>query len=178
MEKNHGYTMIEMIIVIAIMAILTAMAFANLGIVKEAKCTAAATSLDNQITALYTQTMALSDVKSDDTKLCMRIWNGQPNGNRTATKIEIGYVTGGTFTAKTGIDPVWLSDVVNEVTYTPSAAVQEHAITQADEKQFIIMFNKSNSAVVYGAGDYEVKYNGRVMAKIHLDAVTGRHSVK
>lgn len=180
MKKNQGYTLIEMIIVIAIMAILAGFAFVNLGITRRAKCTTSATSFDNQLSALYTQTMALSDNMSgttNDYKLCMRVYKGQDHDGRTATKLELGYIHATVFVAKPGTDPVWLSDAVDDVDYTPSTG-QEHSITLADPDQIIIMFNKADGAVTYGAGDYKIMQNGKVRATIHLDPVTGRHTVK
>ena len=59
MKKNKGYTLIEMIIVIAIMAILTAVAFVTLGVIHQAKCNAAVNSLDNQIGSLWIKTKAI-----------------------------------------------------------------------------------------------------------------------
>ncbi|MGN0154494.1 MAG: prepilin-type N-terminal cleavage/methylation domain-containing protein [Lachnospiraceae bacterium] len=59
-KNNKGYTLIEVIIVIAIMAILSGMAFVTLGIVKKAKMNAAVESFDNQISSLQVQTKAVS----------------------------------------------------------------------------------------------------------------------
>lgn len=66
MKKDKGYTLIEVIIVIAIMAILSGMAFVTLSIIRQAKANAASASLDNQITNLWVQTKAISAAKQPD----------------------------------------------------------------------------------------------------------------
>lgn len=182
MKKNQGYTMIEMIIVIAIMAILAAMSFVNLGISKQAKVTTSANTLDNAFTTLFTQTSALSDNASDATKLCMRITNhaagvvenGKTYLNRTGTKIEIGYYSGGTFTKKTNSKDIWLSESVEEVEYeAPTGSSQAHP-----SGEMIVMFNKADGSVKYGAGVYHLKYKGATHISVRLDPITGRHDIE
>jgi type II secretory pathway pseudopilin PulG len=182
--------MVEMIIVIAIMAILSGAAVINLSVSKQAKCTAAANAFNNQLSVLSTQTQALSDNDATvNKKLCMKITNGVQgiasegvSVNRSYTTLQLGYLdSANNFTQKPDSKTVWISDVVDSIQYTEGSGYeysgQEHSITTTDGPSLIVMFNKSNGSVQYGAGDYSIMYNGRVMAVIHLDPMTGHHSV-
>lgn len=69
MRKNQGYTLIEMIIVVAIMAVMAGFAVITFGIVKKAKCNAAIDTFNNQLTSLAIKTKSLSQSKNQASPL-------------------------------------------------------------------------------------------------------------
>lgn len=191
MKKNHGYTLIEMIIVMAIIVILSGVSFVTIGIIKQAKCNSAATTLSNQIGSLLVKTRALSEAKKSATDpkkspLCMKIQYNDSDvtfADGTYAKagsysLILGYDNGTTFVEKTA-DTVeaTLPDIIT-INYT-STDKKSCSITGLDTStNMIIEFNKSNGSVRYGAGTYEIVYNNNVVATVYLDADTGNHYVK
>lgn len=191
MKKNHGYTLIEMIIVIAIIVIVSGMSFVTIGIIKQAKCNAAANTLSNQIGSLLVKTRALSEAKVSSTDpnkapLCMKIQYNDSDvtfADGTFAKagsysLILGYDNGTTFVEKT-------ADTVE--TTLPNIITINYITTDREScgiagldtsKNMIIEFNKSNGSVRYGAGSYEIVYNNNVVATVYLDATTGNHYVK
>lgn len=187
MKKNKGYTLIEMIIVIAIMAILAGVAVVTLNVIQQAKCNAAVNTFDNQIGNLWIQTKALSQGKeqtnpsghrTDDGAtypMCMQIKKNADD----AYEIFIGYYDGG-FIEKESL--AVLTNIV-KVKYTESDSAQRHpTLTSAsggsETEQMFIEFNKSDGSVIYGAGTYDIIYNNDIVASIYLDSITGNHYVK
>lgn len=101
MKKNRGYTLIEMIIVIAIMAILAGMSFITIFIIKQAKANAVVSTLNNQIASLQVKTRALSEAK--DSHLAMMIV-------KNSKSVEYANSTGATVYAKAGTYSVFLGN--------------------------------------------------------------------
>ncbi len=189
MKKNQGYTLIEAIIVMAIIAILSGMSFVTLGIIKQAKCSEAANTISNQIGSLLTKTKALSEAK--DKPLCMMIQYNDSNvtySDGTTAKagsysIVLGYHDGTGFTVKSATPSgdykaeATLPNILT-VKYTSTDKKPCNIAGLDAEKKMIIEFNKANGSVRYGAGTYEIVYNGSTVATVHLDATTGNHYVK
>ena len=180
MKKNHGYTLIEVIIVIAIIAILSGLSVVTLGIIRNAKAQAAATTLSDQMQSLLIKTKALSSAK--DETLCMKL-------EYVDEKREIGNVTAraGSYLLTLGIhkdsgfeareaDKVEavLPDLIT-IEYTPSEGQSTDITVPATDA--IIEFNKSDGSVRSGAGVYTFRYNGNIMSYVVLDATTGNHYV-
>lgn len=197
MKTNKGYTLIEMIIVIAIMAILTAATFVTIGVIKEAKCNAAVNTIENQLSALWVKTKALSQgtVQSDPNipgdaastfPLCMQIVKNSDASDDVkdgSYEIILGYTNGASgFMRKEVVATI--SDIVS-IKYTEPAghSEQRHSrlttATSGDSTSaMFIQFDKSDGSVKYGAGTYEIIYNGRSFGTIYLDRVTGSHYIK
>lgn len=196
MKKNQGYTLIELIIVLAIIAILSVMSFVTIGVIKQAQYNAAASSLSNQMGSLLVKTRALSEAK--DEPLCMLIHRYSKKVTLKDGKVIkkgsyaliLGYDNGKGFVVKnTGnafseddLDIVTEDILTNIITikYT-SKDDTPCGITGLDETDnMIIEFNKATGGVRYGAGDYEIIYeNGnRTVAVVKLDATTGNHYLK
>ncbi|MDE6761269.1 MAG: prepilin-type N-terminal cleavage/methylation domain-containing protein [Lachnospiraceae bacterium] len=187
-RKNKGYTLIEAIIVIAIIAILSGMSFVTIGIIKQAKCNAAASALDAQMGSLLIKTKAVSEAK--DSPLCMLIQYNNSDINfadgtiakRGSYSLILGYNDGSSFTPKevdadgNAVVETTLPNILS-INYTPEAGAGECSFVDGTETM-LIEFKKADGSVRYGAGSYEIIYNGNKVATVKLDAATGNHSVK
>ena len=190
--SNKGYTLVEMVIVIAIMAVLSGMAFYTYGIVKKAKCNAAIDTFNNQLTSLWIKTKALSQGKvqsnprtADDSSkypLCIKV---EKNADSTddirdgSYVMYLGYDTGAAFTEK---EQVAILPEFIEIDYAAGPLVTNHALnkdgtlgTTGTQDTFIIEFNKYDGSVKYGAGAYRFYFDNRMYGSIVLNGVTGNH---
>lgn len=175
MAKNKGYTLIEALIVIAIMAILGGLSMYSIGVIRDAKRSAAVTTFDNQISSCLVKTKAVAEVTGDDT-VCMLIQK-RTSGSNVNYCIKVGYdtssgvvdITKGTAVDLTD-DSTWDAVLPKDVA---ALLLDGSAIDQQK-----IKFNKSNGSVTEGAGEYSfVKTDGTVYAKIYIDQVTGKHHI-
>lgn len=199
MKRNEGYTLIEVIIVIAIMAILSGLSFATIGIIHKARYNTAISNFENQITSLSVITKATSQAKTQTVResdssyavnevypLSMLL---QKNADGTYWLI-FGYYTSSGFEPKNADaenaiqnkDIIEIPDILT-ITYTPSVVAQDAGIASganygADEEPLALFeFNKSDGSVKYGAGKYEFVYSGRVVGTVSLDSATGNTKV-
>ncbi|MBO5087895.1 MAG: prepilin-type N-terminal cleavage/methylation domain-containing protein [Lachnospiraceae bacterium] len=203
MKKNKGYTLVEMLIVIAIMAIVSGMAFVTIGIIYQAKYNAAIDSLNTQIDSLWVKTKALSQGRiqilghdsvadSSDIKsiypLCMMLKENTEDDDVKdgCYELILGYEDGNNFVEKEVVSV--LTNIIN-INYKPSSASQKHpkltkestkvnGETNESTSQILLEFNKSDGSVKYGAGTYEIIYNDRIVGTVYLDATTGNHYIK
>ena len=203
MKKNSGYTLIEFIIVLAIMAVLSGMAFVTLGIIKQAKCSAAASELDNQMANIWIKTKALSqskvqsssssDIPSAKYPLCAIIKKNTDSGDNIKDgkyEVLLGYDNGNNFILKESLTAL---DSIIEVSYSSSAGAVTKTFTSIDysadstrgsdtstdiNQALVIEFNKADGSVLYGAGSYHIVYNGKVTGDVYLDGITGNHYLK
>lgn len=191
MKKQKGYTLIEVIIVIAIMAVLATMSFITLGVIRQAKSNAAATTLENQLSSLWMKTKTISQAREQTTPsstdsnakypLCLKI-EKKTTGTRSEIgtySLILGYNEGGTFTEKTaGVVEATIPNVIS-ISYTPTDTSQQAAVGGIDyTDNFLIQFNKADGSVQYGAGSYELVMDGRTVFTVVLDASTGKHYIK
>lgn len=196
MRENKGYTLIEMIIVIAIMAVLSGMAFYTYGIVKKAKCNAAVDTFDNQLTSLWIKTKAISQGKvqtaprtSEDSSkypLCMIIEENTDSSDDIRDGsycIWLGYNKGTTYTKATDDPEAILPEFIEIDFESPTdpgtklhTAMQDGTLgTTGTQDIFVIQFNKSDGSVEYGNGKYHFYYNDREYGTVVLNRVTGNH---
>lgn len=195
MKKNKGYTLVELIIVIAIMAIMTGVAFVTLNVIHQAKYTTAITTLENEISTLWIKTKAISQgsvqttPSSADAKsiypLGMLISENKDSSDDVrdgSYEVILGYYDGTSFIPKE-VTAV-LTDII-DIKYTaPSSDTgQKHTVltkenTNNYNETVFIQFNKSDGSVRYGAGTYEIYYNDDSVGAVYLDPVTGNHYVK
>lgn len=194
-RKNKGYTLIEMIIVIGIIAIISGMSFVTIGIIKRAKCNAAATTIDSQMSTLLLKTKALSEAKGS--RLCMMIVHNDNDltyedgtfAKADSYSIVLGYDKGTSFNEKAAEDNgdvETLPDIrvaeatlpnILDIRYTPEAGAASSSLADGTNTM-LIEFDKATGSVRYGAGTYEIVLNGDTVATVRLDSATGTHSVK
>ncbi len=203
MKKNKGYTLVEMLIVIAIMAIVSGMAFVTIGIIYQAKYNAAIDTLNTQMDSLWIKTKALSQGKiqvsgqdsitdSSDVKakypLCMMLKENTEDDDVKdgCYELILGYDDGNGFTKKEVVSV--LTNIIS-INYKPSSTEQKHPTLTKDStqvngetnestSQVLLEFNKSDGSVKYGAGTYEIIYSDRIVGTVYLDPTTGNHYIK
>lgn len=187
MNKNkNGYTLIETIIVLAIMAILAGLAVMSIGVIHKAKYNAATNTLNNQMSNLWIQTKSVSQSVTQTSvdpsvenkmkyPMCMQI---KRNTDETYSLI-FGYDNGTSFDTANQEIVATLPEIL-KLEYTPKDSAQEYDSEFEGKtiKKMVVRFNKDDGSVKYGAGEYAIKYDGRTVATIYLDAVTGKHYIK
>lgn len=187
--KNKGYTLVELIIVIAIMAILAGMSFVTIGIIRTARCTAAVDTFNNQISSCLIRTKAIAN-PSDALSSTMTVPNKPysmlvtKRGNGRYA-ILLGYrdIAGLVDASNTALNAendddcvAILPKEITKIVYTPATGAPTLTLTGDD---MVIQFVKSNGSVAYGAGKYEFysKKTGTesVCGTITLDKDSGNH---
>lgn len=195
MKTNKGYTLVEMMIVIAIMAILTGLAVVTIGIIKDARCTAAVDTFQNQVSSLWIKTKAVSQSKTQSSPmnsadpqstypLCMYIERNTDSSDSikdNSYQVFIGYTDGSNFIEKESV--ATMTELIT-IQYT-GEAVQMHPMTVIQDgvvESVLIQFSKSDGSVDYGAGTYKfisgADGDENEVATVYLDAITGNHDTK
>lgn len=159
-KDNQGYSLVEMIIVIAIIAILSGMAVISLSSIATAKATAAREDFDQEIAALQMRT------KSQDKDNAIQIVKDGRNYN-----IYYGtYTTSGGFVANDPSKPDVVLDRVEIHRTYPGEADNE----VVDEMVF--KFNKSDNYTLSGYGTYSFhKSSGSSVGSVTINKNTGSH---
>lgn len=162
LKNDNGYSLVELIIVIAIIAILSGLAAFTLSSIKTAKATASLERFDTELSALATRTKAQS---GDNALLLVRdgddykvYYGTSPDG--TAAK----------WTQTSTNAELTLADV--DIYY--NAPGQTSALLTGSK---LIKFKKADGTVVTGAGLYEFKKGGTqdAVGRITLNESTGSH---
>lgn len=179
MMKNKGYTLVEMLIVIAIMGILAGLSFVTFTIVDQARCSSAVNTLNNQMSNCLIQTKATSSV---DKPMCMVIKKRKSDNVYVIMKgnLETTGLTGVDDTSDEKCEAILPRQITN-IKYTP-ADKSQILKSDTDEQPMILQFVKSDGSVCYGAGQYDLytKKSGteRIYASIYVDPVSGKHYIK
>lgn len=163
--NNKGYSVVEMVIVIAIIVILSAVGFLTINIVYGAKVSSAKNTLNSQMSYLSNMT------KAQDPGLAAWLYY---DDTADVYKIKYGiYVSSGgggySFTANASQDPVTFSDSI--LIYYTDDAGNKDVIGTAGR---FIQFNKSDGAVLVGSGTYDIIKNPR---HVHPDNASGNEAV-
>ncbi|MCM1494987.1 MAG: type II secretion system GspH family protein [Bacteroides sp.] len=181
-NRNKGYSMVELIIVMCIIGILTAASFVTLRSVDSAKYTKAVSTLESEMTTLRTSTMA------QDSRMAMKLYLGADGDYY----IERGYVVanvqpGGTSYAFHSGCPSDLLDAdgnpkIGYYSYSgvsnPVRVLSRGTITYNGNPVttggVLIYYRKSDGSMILGGGEYRLfRRNGEMIADVHLKQVTG-----
>ena len=165
--KNKGYSFIEMMIVLAIMAVLTASAFLTIGIINNAKRDSGITTFESQLDSLLVKTKAMSKkeanlcmvMEKSDNQWCFYFGTIDETGNYVAKTDSSGNPE------KAATLPANL-----DISY---AGTNTHAIASAS--RIVVMYRKADGTVLYGSGDYVFSFRDKEVARVTLDADTGNH---
>lgn len=183
-RSNKGYTLVELLIVIAIMAILSGVAVVSVGLIKQARARDAVQSFNSQLTSAWLQTKAMGE-KQDS--MYMKVVRNGKQADYTislydgSTKKDLSGGTvdnNGHVTAETG--NVTLSKYVT-ITYTPSdkSQLEKNYGNDKDSGKWYIKFDKATGAALRGAGKYVfTDTKGDLVSTVYLDAATGNHYIK
>lgn len=192
MKKNKGYTLIEVIIVLAIMAVLAGLSFVSLGVMHQAKYNAAANTINNEMSTLWMQTKTMSQPKEQTSKpgasakekypICMQI---KRNADKSYS-IIYGYDSGTAFEEKVAGEVSSTIPKILNIEFIAKDPTKEHPtntfVAEGSSSNVIdsmlIEFNKADGSVKYGAGTYNIIYSDRTVVSIYLDSVTGKHYIK
>lgn len=162
LKNDNGYSLVELIIVIAIIAVLSGMAAFTLSAIKTAKATAALESFDTELSALATRTKAQS---GDNAIMIKRVDDGY--------EVYYGKSSDGTedkWTQTSTKAELTMTDV--DIYYNKPGGTAEKLTSNK-----IIKFKKADGSVVTGAGLYEFKKGGTsdAVGRVTLNASTGSH---
>lgn len=189
MKKNKGYTLVEMLIVIAIMAIVSGMAFVTIGIIYQAKYNTAIETFHSQLDSVWIKTKSLSEANKDKKPLCLLIKENTDSSDDVKDgcyELILGFRDGTKFTEKEVIST--LTEII-DIKFTATSNEQKintltvlpktpGGASETLSDPMVVEFNKSDGAVRYGAGTYEFIYNERVVGNVYLDEMTGNHYTK
>lgn len=181
LDNNDGYTLVELVIVLAIIVILTTAAFVTMSVMHTAKVREAASTFDSEITDLIARTRN-QDVYQDTNG------NGVKDSGEELPgyKFELGmyyeddryyinncFLTSGGTHQEAGTKRKSMSTYVR-IRYTDFDGVYVNA---AVTDGHTIRFDKSG-ACVEGAGTYRfLKKNGSVIATVTINK-NGSHQIK
>lgn len=173
MKNNRGYSLVEMLIVIAIMAILSGLATMSISLIRRAKAQDALSTFNSQLSSAWLQTKSIGN--SEKSMYFTIEPDADPASDDYVLSLYDTDSSGSDVLKSTTTLKSWGKYVT--ITYTSSDAAQVE--TGYGTGKWYIKFNKATGAVVKGAGDYTFTgKNGIAVGTVHLDAVTGNHYVK
>ncbi|MBQ6231028.1 MAG: type II secretion system protein [Eubacterium sp.] len=189
-SKNKGFSLVEMIIVLAIVAVMSTMALISINVIRSAKAKDAATVFDSEVATLKTKAKGMGvdankdgSLSDEELKLfyCIKIYKEGDTyylctGYTKAESVSTNFVSTATNNGGKGRN---LSTYV-KIKYTgklsDGTAVTDQEPGDGDDA-FYIVFNKRGECV-YGVGEYEFfKPSGRTVARKYIRA-NGSHGSK
>lgn len=169
-KDNSGYTLVELIIVIAIIAVMTGAGAMTIGAIRTSQATASMQSFDDELAALEMRTKS----QSADNAILLE---------RDGTDYKIYY---GTYDSKASVpsfnktDPGKADAVLERVTimYDSTNYDADSSTAVKIEDSQIIQFRKSDGEVIIGAGQYKfLKYgSNQSVGRITLSKYVGSHT--
>ena len=179
MEKNKGYTLIEMIIVIAIMAILSGLAVVSLNLISKARARDAVQTFNSQLSNLWLRTKSTAATQKSMRAVLENCHEADEDDRNYVFTISDSTVNDAGATIWQDEDTTTLKKWDKYITIEYTASPTGQMPTENATGKWIIQFDKATGAVVKGAGTYAFKdKSGSVIATVHLDAVTGNHYIK
>lgn len=163
-RNNSGYSLVEMIIVLAIIAVVSVMALISVTMIHSAKAKEAAVTFDSEVATLITKSKNLVCDVDASYSYCLKVYK---DGNKFY--IQQGYYdpTSDTYIFNASTDPLnggkgkCLSSYVN-VTYTPTGG------TEADITETYIRYDRTGLCVE-GDGVYKFyKRSGTMVAQDYV----------
>jgi prepilin-type N-terminal cleavage/methylation domain-containing protein len=164
-QKNAGYTLVELIIVIAIIAVMSGMGFLTIVSIRTSQANSSMQRFDEELSALVMRT------KTQGADNAIKIEQDGANYN-----IYYGTCTDGvesTFTT-TSTQP---DAVLQRVTIYYDSSYNADSVTTPLTSQ-VIQIRKSDSQVLAGYGEYVfAKYEkGNTVGRVTLNQYTGSHT--
>lgn len=169
-KNNKGYTLVEMLVVIAIMAILSGLAAVSIGLIYKAKIRDGMQVFNSQLSNTWLRT------KSTATNATSMYAEMEWSADGFTYKIidSSGGEKSSTVLKKWTNSVVWMNNLM--VSYKPESTAQEQSGYGDSDKKWYIQFDKATGAVLKGAGAYEFSNaDGDVVGVIYLDSATGNH---
>lgn len=187
-SKNQGYTLVELIIVIAIMGVLSAMSMVTLHSIDSAKYKQSVSTFESELTTLRSYTIAQSS------KMAMRLYKDDATGRYY---IERGYMDGSTFQAIADKDSIPDDSGLGNSAYyeysgvaSPISVMKKGSIASdgtdsgiladVDSNGVIIQYNKSDGSYHLSGSNSNkavtfqfLKKNGEKIADVHVTVATG-----
>jgi prepilin-type N-terminal cleavage/methylation domain-containing protein len=173
-KKNKGYSLIEMLIVIAIMAVLAGLATFSITMITKAKCQDAVQSFDSQLSNLWLRTKSIA---GSQVSMYMTVSQKKENGVVVAYQADI-YEKDSSGTVRL-VDSTVLEgnpQRSKKCRVVIKYRKQDTSGEPEEKESFTISFDKSTGAVTAGEGDY-IFYDtsGNLISTVHLNKVTGNH---
>lgn len=180
-NRNKGYSMVELVIVIFIIGVLTAASFVTLRSVDSAKYTQAVSTLESEMTTLRTSTMA------QDSRMAMKLYLGADG----SYYIERGYIEsnlqsgGASYSFRSGCPSDMMEGENPKIGYynysgvsNPVRILSRGSITYNNNPVtstgVLIYYDKSDGSMILGGGEYRLyRRNGELIANVHLATTTG-----
>lgn len=188
--KNQGFSLVEMIIVLAIVAVMSTMALISINVIHSAKAKDAASVFDSEVATLKTKAKGMgvdannNGVLDDSEKellYCIKIYKSGDEyylctGYTSAPSVYASFTSTSTSNGGKGRN---LSNYVR-IRYTGKLAdgtsVSDYDPANGTQAIYIV-FNKRGECI-YGVGEYEFKKtNGRTVARKYIRA-NGSHGSK
>lgn len=157
-QNNAGFSLIELIIVIALMAVMSGALFLHPGLSRRKEVDLFAKELCNQIRQMQTFTMAKAG------KWRLALYENEGSYYCVQEKQEINTETGtSTWAATSGQTKLGLTDAVS---YRKNGINASEV--PPDTPLFIWRFNRDTGACIEGAGTYEIRgYNKVKQIKVY-----------
>lgn len=182
-RKNAGYSLVELVIVLGIIAVLSGLAAVTISAITTARATSAKESFNEELSTLQTMTKS----QNKDSAILIEKVDGKYHityGTFTGdvTRKEDGnpsddFKNRSKFTADTSKDTVTLDRV--KIMYAAKSSETAKEVTEVNGTAgfMIIMFDKADGSVLSGEGVYTFnkEHSDVSVGKVTLNKMTGSH---